>query len=435
MKNYPNQASTFGRIRDTLAIIHELNDQGEDATADEALGYAAAQAGVYTFRGLDGTHATQADVDARIDEEKEKPKSSQGVLTFARELRRTLRDMGWIEDSAQVTDEGKALLATGINSVEEQALLVEGLLSIQAYDRGQIHYHHPVRTMLRLLALAPSLHREGLELALAPVDDSDAEFDRVAKLYGLSRSDRMKALGITQHQRANAVKIFPSLAVTAGLIVEDDHGYFSLSQDGWNIIGGASTAATLPPAAAKKAIAQRRGRRTTVGKLVTTDSVAARRATKPPKTLSPEEQARAAEKLQERTALHQALVKRLALHIGDGVGELFEDEFSYDLLWVPDDDSAPLVLWEMKSVSNETDAYARARHAVGQLSYYQYFHVEPTWTGRTIARAAAFDADIPGALADYLNHDGIGAIVHEDKDQPRAVNSIGQTILDQLPET
>ncbi len=90
LKNYPNQASTFSRIRDTLAVIQGLNNSGNDATSDEVLGYAAARGGVYTFRGLDATQATQKELDARIAEEKAKPPSSQGVLTFARELRRTL---------------------------------------------------------------------------------------------------------------------------------------------------------------------------------------------------------------------------------------------------------------------------------------------------------------------------------------------------------
>ena len=306
-------------------------------------------------------------------------------------------------------------------------------MNIQAYDHDQVNFHHPVRTMLRLLAIGPSFHREGLELALEPLDDSDAEFVRSSKLYKLSRPERMKKLGITAHQRANAVKIFPTLAATAGLIVEDEDGYFSLSQDGWKVIGEAPKATPLAPKAAKKAIAKRRGRRTTVGKLVTTKTVAAKRSTKPPKTLTAEEQARASEKLRERTTGHQALVKRVAERIGDDVGELFEDEFSYDLLWVPDEEKASVVLFEMKTVSDATDAYARVRHAVGQLSYYQYFYVEPTWHSRDIVPVAAFDADIPEALADYLGHEGIGAIAALKGKKPSAINPLGQKALDLLP--
>lgn len=431
MKNYPNQASTFDRIRETLEVIAELRDDGKDVTRDEVLGYACAQRGVYTFRGLDRATATQRQLDARIVAEKAKPRSSQGVLTYARELRRTLRDLGWLDHNGDITAEGEALLKTARNSIDEQAILVEGLLNIQAYDSGQVHYHHPVVTMLKLLAIKPSLHREGLELALEPQDDSDAEFQRVRPLYALSRDKRMKQLGISDHQRANAVKIFPTLAAHAGLIVEDDDGYYSLSQDGWKVIGQVSNTAPLPPSQAKKAIRKRRGRRTTVGKLVTTKTVAARRSMRPPKTLSPDEQMRAAEKLRERTREHQALVKRVAEHIGDGNGELFEDDFSYDLLWVPD--SGPLMLFEMKTIVGSTDAYARVRHAVGQLSYYEYFYVGPTWEGREVESVAAFDLPIPTALAEYLEHEGIGAVLYGVGASPVALNPLGQKALDRLP--
>ena len=299
MKNYPNQASQFARIRGTLAVIETLINAGRNVLDDGELGYACASAGVYTFSGL--TSPTPAALNARIGTERTKPPGSQGARTFARELRRTLHDMGWLDASGKITPEGQALLASKPGSIEEQSLLVEGLLKISVSDSTGTH--HPVQTMLRLLATNPSLSREGLELALEPHNDSPAELNRVVKLYGQPRAARVAALGITEAQRANAVKIFPSLAVQAGLVVEIQRE-LSLSLDGWTVLGQS-------PPVAKKAIAQRPGRRTTSGKLVSTASVAKRVPTAAPAALSPAEQARARDRLRERTVDHQALVQRI----------------------------------------------------------------------------------------------------------------------------
>ncbi len=427
MKNYPNQASSFARIRDTLYVVRQLNLSGEDATSDEVLGYACAQEGAYTFRRLDGTQATQRELDARIAEERKKPPSSQGVRTFARELRRTLRDMGWIDHDAMVTAEGKALLNSQPGSVEEQSLLVEGLLKIEVTEKGGISPHHPIPVLLKLLAHRPTLHRDGLELALEPRNDSDAEFIRVRQLYDLPREQRISQLGITQFQRANAVKILPSLAVAAGLVVEDADGFFSLSQEGWQIIGQPTT-----PTTARKRIA-RRGKRTTVGKLVTSKTIAKRRSRQAPRTLTPEEQERAAERLQERTNDHQALVSRMAEVIGDGSGRFFEDEFAYDMLWVPFDFTKPAILFEMKTITSDVDAHARVRHAVGQLSYYEYFHAAPRLPDRDIVRCAVFDDEVPTELREYMTHEQVGAIALPSDGAPVALNPWGQKVLGLLP--
>ena len=210
MKNYPNQASSFPRIRSTLALIHELNMAGLDPSSSEILGYACAERGIYTFRNLDFDTATKQEVDARIAEMRAKAQDDQGPLTFARELRRTLRDLAWIDSNADLTPKGAELLASAPNSVEEQAMLVEGLLGMVVTNKDGSNPHHPVLVLLKLLAHAPSHRREGLELAFEPNDDSHAEYNRVLKLYPLPRDLRIAAINTTTAQRANAVKIIPT---------------------------------------------------------------------------------------------------------------------------------------------------------------------------------------------------------------------------------
>lgn len=424
MKNYPNQASSFERVRSALQTIEQLNTQGLNSTDDGVLGYAAARSGAYTFRGLPESAPTSM-LDARIVLEQQKANGSQGARTFARELRRTLRDMGWLDPNTQITSEGTALLISNPRTINEQALLVEGLMRIEASNTDGTDPNHPILALLRLLAHDPSLHRVGLELALEPTNDGPAELARIIGLYDLTPAQRIQALNITDTQRANAVKIFPSLAVYAGLVLEED-GLYSLSQDGWRVLG-------LPaPAQAGNAIRQHRGRRTTAGRLVNGATVGRRRNNRPPRTLSPEEQARAAARLAERTDSHQALVRRVYNLIGDGRGTVFEDEFSYDLVWIPDEPGAPVILFEMKSVTDETDAYARIRHAVGQLIYYEYFNVAPTVGGRHIRKIAAFDSRIPAPLVEYLTELKIGALVYEAGADADGLNLVAQAFLDFL---
>jgi hypothetical protein len=422
MKNYPNQASSFRRIRGTLAVIEKLNVVGADVGDDGVLGYAAAQEGVYTFRSLG--LPTAAQLAKRIAEEKLKPSGNQGPRTFARELRRTLHDMGWLDAAGLITPEGNSVLVSIPYSIAEQSLLVAGLLNIAVEDENG-NVHHPVQVMLKLLAVRASEHRNGLELALETKDDSPSEFTRVEALYKIPRADRISALSITDYQRANAVKVFPALAVQAGLVI-DGSGVYALSQDGWSVLG------RTPPAARQK-IARRPGRRTTVGKLVDSKSAAKRIPSSVPKMLSREEQERANERLRERTAEHQQLVRRIAMLIGDDDGKMFEDEFSYDLFWAPGSAMTDGWLYEMKTIRGDVDAYKRVRDTVGQLGYYDYFHVAPSWSERKIHRVTVFDQDVPIELAEYLTHEGIGAVTIDKDGMARALNSLGQAALNALP--
>lgn len=426
MKNYPNQASSFERVRGTLATVRDVVASGRDPLDDGVLGYEAARNGVYTFRGLAADPA-QLDLERRIELEQEKPSGSQGARTFARELRRTLRDLGWIDDDAHITASGEELLSTGDGSIEEQALLVEGLLRITVASRdAPEQIHHPVHTLLRLLAHRPSHSRVGLELALEPRDDSEEELHRVLALYDLSEEDRAAALGVSEHQRANAVKIFPTLARYAGLVLEDEDRTYSLSQDGWQAIG-------QEPVAAGRDIARNRGRRTTVGRLVSPSTIATSRTNRAlPRVLSPEEQQMAAGRLLTRTGDHQLLVSRMAQHLPADRGQLFEDEFSYDMLWIPNDSGIPISLFEMKTVTGDVDAYARARDALGQLKYYAYFNVGAAADARSLELYFVVNERIPEPLVDFFTVEDVGVIVVREDGQAVPLNPSAERFLDRL---
>jgi hypothetical protein len=125
------------------------------------------RAGVYGFRAMPAGPSRDL-LERLITQEQAKPASAQGPRTFARELRRTLYDMGWLNENVQVTPRGYDLLGSEPGSIDEQALLVEGLLRIEVSYPDGTHAHHPVRALLSLLAHNSSQRRFGLELALVP---------------------------------------------------------------------------------------------------------------------------------------------------------------------------------------------------------------------------------------------------------------------------
>ena len=154
MKNFPHQYNDLRKLRATLETVHALNEAGQDAEDDGVLGYALARGRVYGFRGLDysGTASSvEARVEDRIADDEKKPTGKQGARTAAREMRRTLRYLGWLEDDGtDLTPAGDALLDTAEGSDEEQILMQQAIASIAVADRDG-HISHPVQVLLRLI--------------------------------------------------------------------------------------------------------------------------------------------------------------------------------------------------------------------------------------------------------------------------------------------
>ena len=246
MKNYPNQAARVERIRDTLRVIDGLNNAGLNVGDNAVFGYEAARQQAYTFSSINPNAANvAAQIAARIVAEQALPTDKQGALTYAREMRRTLRDFGWIDASNQLTAAGQGFLAAAPGSPVELQLLETALLDLEL-DPGP---SHPVRILLRLLAVAPSTSRRGLELALEAADDSAAEHARVQALYLMPNAERTAALnaqGVSNTKIANAKKIFPPLAVAAGLVIRGAGNVYALSARGAAVVAGFAGAPVVP---------------------------------------------------------------------------------------------------------------------------------------------------------------------------------------------
>jgi len=423
MKNFPHQMADFPKIRQALVLIAEMRGRGENVGDDEVLGYGLARRMIYQFRpNLAGGGADlRRRIEARIAQERQKPTSSQGARTAARELRRTLQFLGWLDDRFEVTETGRELLGTAVGSNQEQAALAAALLEGALDDGGAVS--HPGRVLLRLVGeRGPFASRDGMELAFEARDDSEGEFVRVLSLLGSMTRDRAAAMGASEYQMTNAVKILPSLMIQAGMIAQVAGGFIATPagclalglagpvDPGLGRLGGRRLRHALRPVPP----GHRQVDRNSAGQGRDGQVPAGR-------PLSPEEQLEAVLLRVERTEGHQRLVRRIAQW--GTPWDMFEGLLSYDLLMIPP--VGDVVLWEAKTISG--DAPTQVRLAAGQLLYYQHFHVEPSWAGKTVRRAAAFDADIGPELATFLDWLGIGAFVFEDRG-PRALNDAAREI-------
>jgi hypothetical protein len=430
VKNFPHQYNDLRKLRATLEIERDLEDRGLDSTDDAVLGYELARRRVYGFRGLDYSgdgETIDRRVAERIEIERDKPAGTQGARTAAREMRRTLRYLGWLQaDGTALAPAGEALLATAEGSDEERILMQQAIGSIAVEDRDG-HVSHPVQILLRLVEEVSLDSRSGMEVALEAVDDSVGEFQRVAAIAALSENDRintLKAAGWTDPQLANAVKILPAFASQSDLMTTDGSGRFILTDAGRRAIGRAVTA-TRPV----RSVTRRPTRRRATS-VATTDPTQVGRSRgildADRRALSPAEQAMAAQLLYERTEHHQALVRTIANRSHQG--KFYEDVASYDLL-IDLGDDADLILIEVKTVVG--DAPVQIRTAVGQLLYYDYFFVKPSFPGRQVQELIVVDEAVSSELVGFLQKNAIGIVAYIDGEF-NALNDLGETVANQL---
>lgn len=400
MKNFPHQYSGVAKVKATLQTIADLGNAGADPMDDGVLGYELVSRGIYTFGG--SSYLSSAALAKRISAEKKKPNSKQGPRTAAREGRRTHRFLGFLSVGGQVTDAGVEWLGTTSGSDAERRLLAGALLAGQLID-AQGNSSHPARILLRLVADKGTFHtRDGMELALEAKDDSEGEYQRITGLLAQPKGQRRAALGVGESKMKDAVKILPALAVQAGLLQEVPPRTYSLTQRGIELLKAATEVAIDVSADDPGGVGPPPGS-SSQQSLVTPDTAAKYTPGVFAQPQSPEEQADAARLRFERTEQHQALVRDVAKSLPP-TGELHEDRLSYDLLWLPPEGTG--VLFEVKTVNR--DGHTQVRQALGQLLYYDYFVVQPTWPTREVAKAVVTDRTVHDSLAAYLDAHGVG---------------------------
>ncbi|MCY3577579.1 MAG: hypothetical protein OXH53_09740 [bacterium] len=434
MKNFPHQHNQFSKLRGTLEAIRDLNASHLDPSDDGVLGKELALRHIHRFRHFD--YDTANDLEerllTRIAFEETKSSSTQGMRTAARENRKTLRHLGWLESNgAALTPVGDALLDTIQQSAEELALLQPAIAQIVVSDSDG-NVSHPVLHLLRLvdqITFHDDDGYDGMELALEARDDSEEEFQRIVKLATLSKAERHEQLtktGVTKSKIDNAKKILPAFAVNAKLMFVDAGGRYSLTQVGEQYLKGRYGGLAVEKPTEPKGRVHTR----TSTACETTDpskvgrsrafSAATRRA------LSGSEQQAAADLLYERTNQHQALVRNTARHCGDR--KFREDPASYDLL-VESRPNDPIDLIEAKTIHN--DSRRQIRTAIGQLFDYEHFVVSPTFPDHTVIKSIVVDDDVDEGLPHFLDALDIGLLlVSEMRMIP--LNKRGEMIVNRL---
>jgi hypothetical protein len=447
VKNFPHQWSDIQKLRGALEVIDALLRAGLDVGDNEVLGYELANRGVYEFRGLNSPTAAQ--LQQRIAAERLKESGDQGPRTAAREARRTLRDLGFLEPGPgwSLTPIGQRLLASTPNSQGEHAIWQWALMDLTVSDAGGTS--HAGQILLRLVSeYGPHLgpRRKGMELALEARDDTESEFRQIAAFLQLDFDERLSALGITEYKADNAVKIIPAIAEQAGLIeVDANSGDWVLTPVGESALYLAGIQAPhAPRQSVAPAAARPRAQRGTRRRQPSTANTATRRAWRMRsvtaataatpievnpsgwKPVDPDEQVHAIHARAGRTNRHNTIVSGLAEMLGSGNAELYAGQA--DLVAVPTDTDLEVFLFEIKTL-DEGDARTQVLKSASQLSFYRFrFQKEFPFSDRAVSMIAIFESPIADLLAEYLDSVGIAAYVWGDQTL-NPINTMAQELL------
>ena len=400
MRNFPHQVNQIHKIRGALAVAARLITDGHNVADDGTFGYAVARAGIYAFRNLNNPSATE--LGAVIQREQRKPASDQGPRTFARDLRRTLILLAFLEHSTsgwRVTDTGHQILdLPDIPDPAASIIWIDAVVNLELSDTVGTPIH-PARNMMRIVARHPSIEKRWLAFALDMQDDSEAELNRVLELQRLDFGVALQSVGAGEYMAANGVKILPSLLEQLGLM-SIQGSVCALTPNGDSLVH-----AEMRPVQ-QRATSRRAHRGRAVSGLADVPDHPLSQG----RVRSTEDQLHTAALLEERTSQHQQLVRRIVeqlSHAGRGIETRISDD-AFDILAFRQE-SPEVLLIEAKTLQN--DALAQSRIALGQLLFYEYFDVRPLVEGRTVRKVAAFDGE-PGEQArDFLAAYGVVCLV------------------------
>jgi hypothetical protein len=393
MRNFPHQVNQIHKIKGALQVAARLIADNRNVGDDGTFGYAVARAGIYAFRNLN--NPSTAELEATIQREQRKPASDQGPRTFARDLRRTLILLGFLEhlisSDWRVTDTGQQILdLPDLPDPDAAATWTNAVVNLELFDTQRGNAIHPARNMMGMVARYPGIEKRWLAFALDMQDDSEGELNRVLALQRLDFRSALQSIGASEYMAANAVKILPSLLEQLGLL-SIHGGICALTPSG---VTSASPQARHAP----RRVASRSVHR---GHAVSTLDDIPDHPLAQGRVRSTEDQLHSAALLEERTSQHQQLVKRVIDRLSQAgqVSEIRISDDAFDVLAFSQQ-RPEVVLIEAKTLQN--DALAQARIALGQLLFYEYFDARPLAEGRNIRKLVTFD-DEPGDQArDFL---------------------------------
>lgn len=209
MKNFPHQFNDLTKLTAALGVAQALIAANQQYDDDGVFGTALANAGIYTFRDRALT------VAQNLAQEAQKPASSQGFRTAARDVRRFFALADVVRPAAALSQRGQDILAAAGNVPLRNALWREAMLRLPLADAAG-NISHPYRLLFRLVADRPGIETAKLLLALEARDDTPAEYVRILGLADTSFDQIVAAIGISVANARNAVKILPGIAEQVG---------------------------------------------------------------------------------------------------------------------------------------------------------------------------------------------------------------------------
>ena len=387
MHNFPHQVSNLRKLHAALEVFSRLARSGADLNDDGVVGVAMARAGAYTFRDK------RTSLRDLLSAESEKPKSMQGTRTFARELRRFFLQIGFLrrnlDDTLEITAVGWHVQTLAAESEEAHQTWRTALRSVALTYNGITI--HPYLTLMRLVRERPGIDAARLALALESNEDSEGEFQRI-----LALADRpdwhgvLLELGVSEHKARDATKILPALGRQIGDLRNDGARYFP-----GPAAGRAEFHPTLairhPRARIRRRVVALGGRQRNRKVTPATIARAPNFIDRPADEQDLSDPTVTVEIRRQRLERHERIVRSVARLLSDVGYDLSEDP--YDIL--ADNSERPSLLLEIKTLDGSMpDEIAQVRSALGQLLYYDVFHVPADYKIRGLIRIAVFETPV-----------------------------------------
>lgn len=392
MKNFPHQYARLEKLTDALRVAASVIDDGGHLGEDVEYGEALARAGLYTDR-------IGGDVDAMLERERQKPASSQGTRTAAREMRRTLQICGFLRlegSDWRISKRGREVLAAATPTATN-ALWRDAMLAVALGEGGAVS--HPYRILLRLVFDNPGIEVRKLLLALEARDDSAAEYQRITRLAGADFDEIVRRLAIEKASAANAVKILPSIAVQVGDITKSQNRAYPLA---FPVVAedGAEPATAKVAARGATPVRRRAGSRP-----VTAATIA---ATPGFGESGPTfvDLAGSIALRQRRTAQHQALVRRMAAMLEAAGFALHEDPFDC----LARRRRASLLIEAKTLDGSPTDERRQAERALGQIRGYAHFDIPYDVNAAGLRQIVLFSERPSDEMAAFLVDNGVEVV-------------------------
>ncbi len=381
MKNFPHQINRIDRLTAGLGVFAQLQEAGSSLADDGIVGQALAVQGVYSFRDKNTPLAQLLEL------ERDKPESSQGTRTCARDLRRLFVLLGLLERPAdadwRLTTRAADLLAVHEDTERRNEILRQALGELELRDEAG-NVSHPYRILLRLVEERPGISGEFLGLCLEAEDDSEQEFMRLLELADSDDWEEVcQAIEVSSHQARNAIKILPALARQLGDIIQSERGYIREGQ----------AAPQAPPADRPGAGARVRARPRPISAAEIGNAGTSEKERDDPTStipLDPSAIQAAKEMTRARTIRHDRILHEFADALELAGYELFVGRF--DCLGVGSELS---VLCEVKTLDGTPDdELVQVRASFGQLHYYERFDIPIGVNRSTLKKVAIFESSI-----------------------------------------